>query len=82
MAYSNPSQAVPFQDAALAAMLTVQCFALFFAAPFGTLGHPIMRSITELMLVAYVLRVVLVSHNRKIDFLAMTVSGCGFATAS
>jgi hypothetical protein len=53
---------------------------LFFAAPFGTLGHPIMRSITELMLVAYVLLVVLVSHNRKTDFLAMTVSGCGLAS--
>ena len=31
-------------------------------------------------LVAYVLLVVLVSHNRKTDFLAMTVSGCGLAS--
>ena len=61
-------------------MLAVQCFALFFAAPFGALGHPVMRSVTELLLVAYVLLVLLVSHNRKIRILAMTVSGCGLAS--
>jgi hypothetical protein len=61
-------------------MLAVQCFALFFAAPFAALGHPLMHSVTEVLLVAYVLLVVLVSRNRKIALLAMTVSGCGLAT--
>jgi hypothetical protein len=77
---SGQRKGAPFQDAALTAMLAVQCFALFFAAPFGALGHPVMRSITELLLVAYVLLVLLVSRNRKIGLLAMTVSGCGLAS--
>ena len=77
---SGQRNGAPFQDAALSAMLAVQCFALFFAAPFGALGHPVMRSVTELLLVAYVLLVLLVSHNRKIGILAMTVSGCGLAS--
>lgn len=69
----------PLQDFALTAMLAVQCFALFFAAPFGALGHPVMRSVTELLLVAYVLLALLVSRNRRIRLLATMVSGCGLA---
>jgi Ion channel len=61
-------------------MLAVQCFALFFAAPFGALGYPVMRPLTDLLLVAYVLLVLLVSSNRIIGVLAMAVSGIGLAT--
>jgi hypothetical protein len=67
------------QDIALTVMLAVQCFALFFAAPFGALGYPVMRPLTELLLVAYVLLVLLVSSSRIIGVLAMTVSGIGLA---
>jgi hypothetical protein len=77
---SGQRKGAPFQDAALTAMLAVQCFALFFAAPFGALGHPVMRSITKLLLVMYVLLVLLVSRNRKIGLLAITVSSCGLAS--
>lgn len=77
---SDQGKAAPFQDTALTAMLAVQCFALFFAAPFGALGHPVMRSVTELLLVAYVLLALLVSRNRRIGLLAMVVSGCGLAS--
>jgi hypothetical protein len=42
------------RDVALTAMLIVQCLALFVAAPFGALGHPTMRALADLLLVAYV----------------------------
>ncbi len=38
-----------------------------------------MRSVTDLLLVAYVLLVPLVSRGRKIGLLALTISGCGLA---
>jgi hypothetical protein len=79
-ARADRGKAARFQDAALTAMLAVQCFALFFAAPFAALGHPVMRPVTDLLLVAYVLLVLLVSHTRKIGLLAMTVCGCGLAS--
>jgi Ion channel len=79
-AQPDRNEVAPFEDAALTAMLAVQCFALFFAAPFGALGHPFMRSVADLLLVAYVLLVLFVTRNRKIGLLAMAVSGCGLAS--
>jgi Ion channel len=80
VAESNKYNDRRFRDVALSVMLAVQCFALFFAAPFGALGHPIMRPLTEMLLVAYVLLVLLVSRNRGIRVLAIAVSAIGLAS--
>ena len=72
---------MPFttRDAALTAMLIVQCFALFVAAPFGALGYSTLATIAELLLVAYVLLVVLISQSRTTAIIALGVSGFGLA---
>ena len=64
------------RDVALTAMLTVQCLALFVAAPFRALGHPTMRAVADLLLVAYLLLVLMVSHDRVTRVVTVTVSGC------
>lgn len=68
-------------DVALSAMLAVQCFALFIAAPFAALGHSAMRSVADLLLVAYVLLVLLVSESRALRVVAVAATGCAFAGA-
>jgi hypothetical protein len=70
------------RDVALTAMLTVQCLALFVAAPFGALGHPAMRAIADLLLVAYLLLVLMVSHDGAIRVLTVTVSACGLVSGA
>ena len=70
------------RDVALTAMLTVQCLALFVAAPFGALGHPAMRALADLLLVLYLLLVLMVSHDRVTRVVTVTVSGCGLVSGA
>ncbi len=68
-----------FRDVALTTMLVVQCFALFVAAPLGALGYRTLGSIADLLLLAYVLLIVLVSPSRTIAIIALSISSCGLA---
>jgi hypothetical protein len=52
------------EDAALTAMLVVQCLALFITAPLAALGYDAPRYLTRLLLLAFVLLVMLVLHGR------------------
>jgi Ion channel len=70
------------RDVALTAMLTVQCLALFVAAPFRALGHPTMRAVADLLLVAYLLLALMVSHDRVTRVVTVTVSGCGLVVGA
>ncbi len=67
------------RDAALTAMLIVQCFALFVAAPFGALGYTWLATLAELLLLAYVLLVVAISRSRLTAITALAVSCFGLA---
>ncbi len=67
------------QDAALAAMLVVQGFALFIAAPFGALGYSAWVAIADLLLIVYVLLILIVSNNRVITVVAIIVTVIGLA---
>jgi hypothetical protein len=70
---------LPARDAALTAMLIVQFFALFVAAPFGALGYSTLTTITELLLLAYVMLIVLISPSRTTAIITFSVSGFGLA---
>jgi Ion channel len=68
------------RDVALTAILVVQCFTLFVAAPFSALGHPLARSVAELLLVTYVLLIILASRDQITAGIAAAAGGCGLAT--
>jgi hypothetical protein len=67
------------RDAALTAMLIVQFFALFVAAPFGALGYSALATTAELLLLAYVLLIVLISRSWITAIIALGISGFGLA---
>lgn len=72
---------MPFtaRDGALTAMLIVQSFALFVAAPFGALGYSTLATIADLLLLAYVTLGVLISPSRITAIVTFSVSGVGLA---
>ena len=61
-------------DAALAAMLGVQCFAIFVAAPFGALGYSALRVIADLLLLGFVFLVIFVAPDRATRTIAVITS--------
>lgn len=68
------------RDLVLTVMLAVQCVALFVIVPFAALGHPAMRAIADLMLVAYILLVLFETRDWRSRFVTVTVSACGLAS--
>ena len=66
-------------DAVLTAILIVQCFALFVAAPFGALDYSVLTKVAEFLLLTYVLLIVLIAQSRMMAIMAFGVSIMGLA---
>lgn len=69
------------RDAALAAMLGVQCFALFVAAPVGALGYPAFRTTADLLMFGFIFLVIFVAPDRVTRRIAVGAGVAGLATA-
>jgi hypothetical protein len=77
-------QAAPrakIEDIALTAMLAVQCLALFVTAPLAALGYDVPRYLTRLLLLAFVLLVMLVSHGRLLTIIVIVAIGGDLSSA-
>jgi len=70
------------QDIALTAMLVLQCLTLFVAAPFAALGYAVPRYSLDLLVLAFVSLVVMVSRQRTIAVIAIAGAACGLAGAT
>jgi hypothetical protein len=66
-------------DAVLTAILIVQSFTLFVAAPFGALDYSVLTKIAEFLTLAYVLLIVLIAQSRMTAIIAFSVSIFGLA---
>lgn len=67
------------QDVALAAMLAVQCLALFVTMPLSAIGGPAFFQITRLLFLVYVGLVVLVAQSRLMMLVTAVASGANLA---
>ena len=68
-------------DAALVAMLGIQCFALFVAAPVAALGYPVLKAIADLLLFGFIFLVIFVAPDRATRTTAVIASIGGLSTA-
>jgi hypothetical protein len=68
-------------DAVLTAILIVQSFTLFVAAPFGALDYSVLTKIAEFLTLAYVLLIVLIAQSRMTAIIAFSVASSAWPTA-